>query len=94
MPDDLQIAVLVIEDDRQVLKLITAVLSGAGYQVLGARSAAHALELKERGAGAVRLVIVNDPSGRSVFEPALKVLLLHKPFRPSCLVRAVKQALD
>jgi response regulator RpfG family c-di-GMP phosphodiesterase len=94
MPDSSQIPVLVIENDPQVLKLITTVLSGAGYRVLAARSPAHALELKQKGGPPVQLVIVDDPSGRSAFEPAHKVLLLYKPFRPASLLRDVRKALD
>ena len=94
MTDPSRTPVLVIEADHQVLKLITAVLSAAGYQVLGAPTAGQALELKQKGAVPVRLVLTDDPSGRSAFEPAHKVLHLEKSFRPAGLLKAVRQALD
>jgi Histidine kinase-, DNA gyrase B-, and HSP90-like ATPase len=41
--------ILVVEDDEDVLKVTSAMLTELGYQVLGARSAAEAIQVLERG---------------------------------------------
>ena len=51
--------ILVVEDEPDILELITEVLTGRGYTVLAAASPAEAIELAMVHAGDVRLLITD-----------------------------------
>jgi signal transduction histidine kinase len=76
--------VLVVEDEELVRKLVSEVLRRAGYQVLEAQDGAEALEVHEKYAGTVQLlltdVIMPRMNGRELAEslkrtrPSMRVL--------------------
>jgi two-component system cell cycle sensor histidine kinase/response regulator CckA len=51
--------VLVAEDEEDVRRLLCAVLAGCGYEVLAARSAGEALEIAQRRAGRIDLLVAD-----------------------------------
>jgi PAS domain S-box-containing protein len=78
--------ILLAEDQPQVKHLCVLVLTRAGYDVLAAESAAEALALSARHAGAIDLlltdVVLPDVNGRSLYEqlvrkrPSLRVIYM------------------
>jgi CheY-like chemotaxis protein len=51
--------VLVVDDDPAVLRVARRALSRGGYQVLGARSGAEALEIAEEHQGEIHLLLTD-----------------------------------
>jgi signal transduction histidine kinase len=84
-------AILVLEEDNQVRRLVTRLLAGNGYSVLEARSAAAALD-EILAASRVDLVLTDrvlpELDGR------VRVLSLQKPFTTQELLEAVRRAID
>lgn len=70
--------VLVVEDERLILRLITTVLGGLGYATLGTASPGEAMRLAREHTGQIHLlltdVIMPEMNGR---ELAKRVLALH-----------------
>lgn len=105
MPSQTSAAILLVEDEPQVLQLLRAILDRAGYHVLSARNGLEALRLYEQHGNAVDLLLV-DASIPELEElinrrPSLKVLalspcttgqvpVLSKPFTPDALIRAIQ----
>jgi two-component system, cell cycle sensor histidine kinase and response regulator CckA len=78
--------ILVVEDDANILKLVSARLRSAGYRVLPASSSAHAIKAASITKGKIHLllsdVMMPDMSGPDVahllqkHRPELRVMLM------------------
>jgi two-component system, cell cycle sensor histidine kinase and response regulator CckA len=84
--DPMAIRILVVDDDRDLLDLVEAVLTGAGYRVLRAEGGRKAIEVYESGGEPVHLLLTDvmmpDLTGPVVAErlrsrqPDLQVLFI------------------
>jgi len=97
---------LIIEEDHQLRRLLGAILGGAGYHVLEARSENRALELLASHSDSVDVVVLDSPPSKERIGTGCKILLLsdnpatspghdmlQKPFKPSALIDAVQRLL-
>jgi two-component system, cell cycle sensor histidine kinase and response regulator CckA len=82
--------VLVVDDEPAMLRLLRLVLGGAGFTVIEAHGAAHAVELAARHTGPIHLLLTDanltPGSGRElaqrllVARPAMRVLYMSTDF--------------
>jgi DNA-binding NtrC family response regulator len=79
-------AILVVEDEPRVRRLVCAMLSDAGFETLQAETAQQALDLSSRRAGAIEAVVIDvglpRVNGLELLEqlaqtrPAMKALMI------------------
>jgi two-component system, cell cycle sensor histidine kinase and response regulator CckA len=96
--------VLVVEKDRGVRSLISAVLGRHGYELLMAEDEPDALRLSDQHASAIHLMVTSITAAHSngvalasalhERRPDTRVLFLQKPFTPDSLARKVRSALE
>jgi DNA-binding NtrC family response regulator len=80
MTDKSETALVVIDDDPDVLRATARVLMQAGYKVITGVSAAEALELTRRHLPAILLLDVMLPDGNGVGHPLRQFPGHHRAF--------------
>jgi two-component system cell cycle sensor histidine kinase/response regulator CckA len=96
--------VLVVEKDRGVRSLISAVLARRGYDLLIAEDEPDALRLSDQHASTIHLLLTSvtaaQNNGAAIASalrerrPETRVLFLQKPFTPESLARKVRSAIE